>query len=325
MCHTLHCIVIFAFIVLNCEALTCRSEGGPKENELKSIYMTCLKKQEGKNTSDSHGYTEDQDLKETRGQSKFHPKTKWNSGSMGDIDDRIRDRDDRDDRSNRDDRSRNRDDRMGDRNDRMGGREEMFGRDRAGGRDNMNGRNNMMDKNEDMNRFGREPYGDRQGFPQSDEYDSEMIRYGQHSTTQSSRRFKRSRRTEINSGQRSQYNPNTRKTSQYEETFKNDDKNSSNSSREIDNKACALHCFMEQLEMTGDNGMPDRYLVTHAITKDVKNEDLRDFLQESIEECFQILDNENSEDKCEFSKNLMMCLSEKGRANCDDWKDDLQF
>ena len=37
--------------------------------------------------------------------------------------------------------------------------------------------------------------------------------------------------------------------------------------------------------------MPDRYLVTHAITKDVKNEDLRDFLQESIEECFQILDN----------------------------------
>lgn len=37
--------------------------------------------------------------------------------------------------------------------------------------------------------------------------------------------------------------------------------------------------------------MPDRYLVTHAITKDVKNEDLKDFLQESIEECFQILDN----------------------------------
>jgi hypothetical protein len=37
--------------------------------------------------------------------------------------------------------------------------------------------------------------------------------------------------------------------------------------------------------------MPDRYLVTHSLTKDVRNEDLRDFLQESIEECFQILDN----------------------------------
>lgn len=44
---------------------------------------------------------------------------------------------------------------------------------------------------------------------------------------------------------------------------------------------------------TAEDGMPDRYLVTHTITKDVKNEDLRDFLQESIEECFQILDNGN--------------------------------
>lgn len=37
--------------------------------------------------------------------------------------------------------------------------------------------------------------------------------------------------------------------------------------------------------------MPDRYLVTHTLTKDVTNEDLKDFLQESIEECFQMLDN----------------------------------
>lgn len=37
--------------------------------------------------------------------------------------------------------------------------------------------------------------------------------------------------------------------------------------------------------------MPDRYLVTHTLIKDVTNEDLKDFLQESIEECFQILDN----------------------------------
>lgn len=41
----------------------------------------------------------------------------------------------------------------------------------------------------------------------------------------------------------------------------------------------------------GEDGMPDRYLVNHALTKEVKDEDLRDFLQESVEECFQILDN----------------------------------
>nr|ALC76544.1 odorant binding protein 4 [Conogethes punctiferalis] len=188
-----------------------------------------------------------------------------------------------------------------------------------GGRDNMN-RNNM----DRSNGFGREQFSGRYDFPQSDEYDGDMSRYGYQSSTQPSRRFKRSKRGQ-NSGQRSQYNPNSRKQSDYEDSYRDEDRNSSNSSSDAESKACALHCFMEQLEMTGDDGMPDKYLVTHAITKDVKNEDLRDFLQESIEECFQILDNEHTEDKCEFSKNLMMCLSEKGRANCDDWKDDLKF
>lgn len=44
--------------------------------------------------------------------------------------------------------------------------------------------------------------------------------------------------------------------------------------------------------------MPDRYLVTHAITKDVKDDDLKDFLQESIVECFQILNNGKLTTKC---------------------------
>lgn len=159
------------------QALNCRSEGGPKENELKSVYMTCLKKQDGKNSSDSRGYTEDQDWKETRGQSKFHHRSKWGSGNMGDIDDRMRDRDDRmddrDDRTNREDRTRSRDDRMGGRNDRMGGRDDMNSRDRMGGRENiMNDRNNMMNRDEDANRYGREPLRGRHDFPQSDEYET---------------------------------------------------------------------------------------------------------------------------------------------------------
>lgn len=37
--------------------------------------------------------------------------------------------------------------------------------------------------------------------------------------------------------------------------------------------------------------MPDRYLVTHGFIKDEKNEDLQDFIQETIEECFEIMDN----------------------------------
>lgn len=73
-----------------------------------------------------------------------------------------------------------------------------------------------------------------------------------YSTTQSPRRYKREKRPE-NSGKRSQYNPNNQKITGYEDNFRSDEKNSSenNSTKEIDNKACALHCFLENLEMVG--------------------------------------------------------------------------
>lgn len=71
-----------------------------------------------------------------------------------------------------------------------------------------------------------------------------------YSTTPLTRRYKRERRPE-NSGQRSQYNPNNHRTSGYEDNFNSDEKNNTenNSSKETDNKACALHCFLEDLEM----------------------------------------------------------------------------
>nr|ARO70208.1 Odorant Binding Protein 49 [Dendrolimus punctatus] len=171
------------------------------------------------------------------------------------------------------------------------------------------------------NRYGRDDHiSTRDGF-QTDGFGSDIYN-SYYSSSQPSRRYKREKHNE-NSGHRSQYNPNK----SIHENDKDDEKNSSdnNSSKEDDSKACALHCFLENLKMTDDEGKPDKYLVTHAITKEVRNEDLKDFLQEAVEECFQMLENENTDEKCEFSKNLLMCLSEKGRANCDDWKDDLRF
>lgn len=58
----------------------------------------------------------------------------------------------------------------------------------------------------------------------------------------------------MNSGQRSQYNPHSQKNNgnndKNRENDKGDGKNSNenNSSREID-KACVLHCFIENLHM----------------------------------------------------------------------------
>ncbi|KAF9423890.1 hypothetical protein HW555_000948 [Spodoptera exigua] len=340
MCPIKYHVLVLCLILAGSYALNCRSNGGPKEAELKNIYKKCLKMQEGKNSSKGNSA---QDWKEPRVQIQ---RNDWERGRVGS----------KENKNSRDDSRMGSKDKKGDggmrdsRNDMMGRRDDMMTRgddrnddrkhrtddrmggsnDRSGNRGRMGNKNNRNDMNGGRDeRFGRDDYfNGREDFPQSDEYGSDIGQYNNnyYSTTQASRRYKRERRPS-NSGQRSQYNPNSHKISGYEDNFRSDERNTTenNSSKETDNKSCALHCFLENLEMTGEDGMPDRYLVTHAITKDVKNEDLRDFLQESIEECFQILDNENTEDKCEFSKNLLICLSEKGRANCDDWKDDLTF
>uniref|UniRef100_A0AAU8BE14 Odorant-binding protein n=1 Tax=Conopomorpha sinensis TaxID=940481 RepID=A0AAU8BE14_9NEOP len=157
-------------------------------------------------------------------------------------------------------------------------------------------------------------------------FQQDMPKYSHRQSTPAPRRYRRDRTT----GHRSQYNPNSPRRATMDDSRRRqtvDEKSSAENnmtSKESD-KACALHCFMQELDMTGENGMPDKHMVLQVITKGVTNDELRDFLQETIEECFAILQNENTKDKCEFSKNLMMCLSEKGRANCDDWKDDMKF
>ncbi|XP_037970904.2 general odorant-binding protein 71 [Plutella xylostella] len=316
-------------LLFHANALTCRSDGGPKEEELKMIYMNCLKSQDGKNSSNSRDYSDDYSSREKRKHSKGSNFGRRENAFGG----REESYGSRDEWTDRDwTRSRDQTQSRGDwssRDDKVSSGTTQYGRSESGSsRDSMNNmrtstnnmRNNMNSRDSRMG-GGREDYGDN-------DYESDT--HGYNNRQQQSRRMKRER----SSGHRSQYNPNTSRSgsgsgsgSGHDDSYRNNDKNSSenNSSRDSDHKACALHCFLEELEMTGDNGMPDRYLVTQVITKDVKNEDLRDFLQESIEECFQILYNENMQDKCDFSKNLMLCLSEKGRANCDDWKDDIKI
>lgn len=157
------------------QALNCRSSGGPKEAELKTIYKKCLKMQEGKNSSKGNS---EQDYKEPRNQIQ---RNDWEKGrttgskeNKNSRDDRnsgkdrkggsgMRDRDDMmgrtDDRMDRNDDRKNRnDDRMSSNNDRNGGRN--------GGR--MGGTNNRNDMtgSRNVNFNGREDFG------QSDEYGS---------------------------------------------------------------------------------------------------------------------------------------------------------
>lgn len=137
------------------QALNCHSEGGPKIEELKSIYMTCLKRQDGKNNS-NRGHSGDDNWNSRGSNQKWDRERRLGSRDdrMSGRDDRMNDRDYRTSGSGRDDRinSRNdrdkindgynRDDRMGSRNDKVSNRD-MMSRSEGYGRPDITGRDDF--------------------------------------------------------------------------------------------------------------------------------------------------------------------------------------
>lgn len=53
---------------------------------------------------------------------------------------------------------------------------------------------------------------------------------------------------EMNSGQRSQYNPHSQQSNRRENDNNNERNSSNNSSQEVD-RGCVMHCFLENLHM----------------------------------------------------------------------------
>lgn len=167
------------------QALHCRSDGGPKENELRAIYRSCLKTQEGKNATNNRGYDDDHRDTKSRQKSPWDREVKFGSNDRNKEgygwdrnrdDRRYDDRMDRNDRmGNRDDRSNydgranngydrsNYDDRMSNRNDRINNyyeRTDGMGRDRVGYGDRM----------ERSDGYGRSHVSAKDAFQQSDEF-----------------------------------------------------------------------------------------------------------------------------------------------------------
>lgn len=142
------------------QALHCRSDGGPKENELRAIYKSCLKKSDGKNVTNNRGYADDRKEAKTRQKSPWDRDVKFGSN---DRNEEVYGWD-----RNRDDRRY--DDRM-DRNDRMGSRDDRSsydsrmnnGYDRSNYGDRTSNRNDRINNYDD--RMGRDGmgYGDRMG------------------------------------------------------------------------------------------------------------------------------------------------------------------
>nr|USH46133.1 odorant binding protein 1 [Apriona germarii] len=83
--------------------------------------------------------------------------------------------------------------------------------------------------------------------------------------------------------------------------------------------ACIVQCVFKQLGMSDDNGLPDHSKIVDGLLKNVTGRELSIFLQEAADECFQQISQENNVDSCTYSAQLVTCLANKGRINCDDW------
>ncbi|XP_068147450.1 odorant-binding protein 59a [Drosophila tropicalis] len=85
---------------------------------------------------------------------------------------------------------------------------------------------------------------------------------------------------------------------------------------------CVAQCFFEELNMVDGNGQPDRRKVSYLLTKDLRDRELRNFYMDTVQQCFSYLENtRNRNNKCSQSRQLVKCLSEYAKAQCDDWDD----
>ena len=59
-------------------------------------------------------------------------------------------------------------------------------------------------------------------------------------------------------------------------------------------------------------GFPEKSAVVGIMTQNIQDPELRDFVEESVIECYHYLNNNGRQEKCQFSQNLLSCLTEKG-------------
>ncbi|KAJ6645551.1 General odorant-binding protein 71, partial [Pseudolycoriella hygida] len=84
-------------------------------------------------------------------------------------------------------------------------------------------------------------------------------------------------------------------------------------------KSCMMQCFFQEMKMTNSEGFPDKHKVKRIVTQDIRDREMKNFLIDSVQECFHIVEMERRREKCIFSKNIVSCLAERAKANCDDY------
>ncbi|EDW56821.1 odorant-binding protein 59a isoform X1 [Drosophila sechellia] len=90
-----------------------------------------------------------------------------------------------------------------------------------------------------------------------------------------------------------------------------------------DGGQCVAQCFFEEMNMVDGNGMPDRRKVSYLLTKDLRDRELRNFFTDTVQQCFRYLESNGRgrHHKCSAARELVKCMSEYAKAQCEDWEE----
>ncbi|KAK9507445.1 hypothetical protein O3M35_007298 [Rhynocoris fuscipes] len=205
-------------------------------------------------------------------------------------------------------------------------------------RDRFNQNNGNRDRNDDRNTDNRRGNnGGRRKQPgkfnnrdnNENDYDYDNDKWYNQDNKKNNNNNNNRRQSERNNGDSySSYGSSNRRNQKNDSRQPSDSFNNYfNTSRKINSNigspledidACVIHCIFRQMKMVGDESYLNRNTVLNVLTRRTRDLELKAFIQESVNDCFENLD-QDEEEICDYSKSFAMCIEEKGKSNCDDW------
>ncbi|KAJ9597212.1 hypothetical protein L9F63_011934 [Diploptera punctata] len=205
---------------------------------------------------------------------------------------------------------------------------------------NRNNNNNKYNHDDNENGYGftnwrRQPpsrgYGNNDDNSEEEDHNDSQRSNQREQNNQDRNNQRRNNNRNNNNNNNKTYNNNNnnnRNKNNNNNNKRNEDNENSDSLLELTGNSgleqvepCLVHCIFREMHMLDEEGMPDKTLVTNVMTKKIRDSQVTDFVEESIEDCFELLDTDDKKNYCDFTKNLALCLEEKGRRNCEDWED----
>ncbi|XP_031618381.1 general odorant-binding protein 71 isoform X2 [Contarinia nasturtii] len=117
-------------------------------------------------------------------------------------------------------------------------------------------------------------------------------------------------------------NPHQNQSPGYSNSYNSNKTNSNNNQTEQD-RSCLVHCFFRELKMTNNEDFPEKRKMLQVLTKDIREQEVREFYVSSIQECFHVVDNMENynrrKNKCEVALTIVTCLTERAKTNCEDF------